>query len=346
MKTSSVFRAAAGVFFAAAMATALSGCASGVSGAHNSTYQTLDPLSKLQAPCGGDHSFFVESAEGAVKFPESGTGGSMADISLSAGDINKVLSGRFPKVFGKKPGAIPLHIAYSGMVYPMNLGEGAAPNAPIADGRATSGGKITVSVFCANENDRTVVHIPYRRVGSPGPTTLCMWCCLPAAAGLYVQASIADAERETHPDGWREIKRSPNEKGLAFAKGVLSELVAAGVVKSLDRMTPEQMAKLAGRSHRTAEQRRAAAFLSESAATTFSVSDDGRLFAEAEHAFTPVPFDFSALSTPPEIVMQTFDAETRNGRIDADITGCDENLAIDYLPGRLVPEICRTFSIR
>ena len=110
-------------------------------------------------------------------------------------------------------------------------------------------------------------------------------------------------------------------------------------------MTPGQMAKLVGRLHQTAEQRRALAWLTGSSAATFSVGEDGRLFVEAEHKFTPVPVDFAKLAKFPEIIGQSFDAATRTGKVVADITGCGENIAIDYLLGRLVPEICRTKSV-
>lgn len=123
------------------------------------------------------------------------------------------------------------------------------------------------------------------------------------------------------------------------------ELIALGVVKALNRMTPEQMAKLVGRQHQTAEQRRALAWLTGSSAATFSVGEDGRLFVETEHKFTPVPVDFAEMSKFPEIAGQSFDAATRTGKVVADITGCDENIAIDYLLGRLVPEICRTKAV-
>ena len=123
------------------------------------------------------------------------------------------------------------------------------------------------------------------------------------------------------------------------------ELIALGVVKALNRMTPEQVAKLRSRVHRTAEQRKALAWLTDSSAATFSVGADGGLFIESEHKFTPVPVDFAEMSKFPEIVGQSFDATTRMGKVVADITGCDENLAIDYLLGRLVPQICRTKAV-
>ena len=145
---------------------------------------------------------------------------------------------------------------------------------------------------------------------------------------------------------WHEIQyKESTETGLGRNRDRIAELIASGVVKALNGMSPEQMEKLVARAHRTDEQRRAAAWLSGSTATTFSVSEDGSLFAESEHAFTPVPVDFADLSKLPEIVQQSFDANTRTGKVEADVTGCDENLAIDYLLGRFVPEICRTKSV-
>lgn len=266
------------------------------------------------------HSFFIESVEGKIWAGQ-------AELRPDFSEINKALEAHYPSIFNKHSGAVPLHIAYSGRI-PVDNGK--FPRA-LLNNRTQTGGKLRVSLQVDNSGDKRVAHIPYRISGP----------CIMYFDSLGSSFVPANSGYE-----WEEVKAlGESSSAVAEARSWTAQLIAAGVLKALNNATPEQMAKLVGQSHRTAEQRRLVAWLAKTPTLTFSVNENGELFTEAEHKFTPVPTDFAELRKLPTILMQDFDSKTRAGKLVADITGCDEHVAIDYLLGRLVPEICRTKSV-
>lgn len=283
-------------------------------------WTSVDSLEVLAPKPELAHSFFVESVDGNI------THGNMVNIQPSHSEINDALARHHPNTFNRKDGAIPLHISYKGEI-PGEDGKLFAN--PIHGGYNCIGGKITVTVLVDNGGDRCVTHIPWRRSWSGVLTPM-----------------LAPLSSSSEASNWHEVKyKDSTGTGVGRNKDRVSELIASGVVKALNRMSDAQMRKLLARTHQTSERKRLVAWLAGSPSVTFSVDDDGNLFTEAEHEYTPVPTDFAELAKLPQIVMQTFEVETRTGRIAADITGCGENQTIDYLMGRLVPEICRTKSV-
>lgn len=306
--------------FEVRMAILASSCLSVCGCVTSFRWTSVDSLEILAPKPELAHSFFVESVDGGINL------GVAAVVQPSHSEINDALARHYPNTFNRKEGAIPLHISYKGTV---TADDGMLYSIPVHDGYNSLGGKITVSVLVDNNGDRCVTHIPWRR----------NWPCVltPVLAPL-------SSSRET--SNWSEVKyKDSTGTGLGKNKDRLAELIASGVVKALNRMSDAQMRKLLARTHRTGEQKSLVEWLSGAPSITFSVDDDGNLFTEAAHQYTQVPTDFAALAKLPHIVMQGFDVDKRTGSIVADITGCGEKVAIDYLMGRLVPEICRTKSV-
>lgn len=268
------------------------------------------------------YSFYVEDVSGGIYIGNFFMDAySRRIVKPSHSEINEVLTRNFPKTFNRENDAVPLHISCSGI---MRLDDS------IASTLYGTGGKITISILLDNNEDRRISHIPWRY----------SWGSIRSPLFFEPYSSRSDES------DWNEVPCTATTKtSLAKTQNQIAHLIAFGVAKALYAMDDAQMKKLLARRHCTSEQKRLVAWLAESPSITFSVDDDGNLFTEAEHKYTPVPMDFAALEKLPQIVLQTFDADTRNGRIAADITGCGENLAIDYLLGRLVPEICRTKSV-
>ncbi|MBR1836474.1 MAG: hypothetical protein IJ783_04235 [Kiritimatiellae bacterium] len=335
MKTTEFSGRLAVLFPAFVAAIVGTGCISGgISDAHRFTYASVEEFTSQKDPDTGSRFYYVQSVDGFITVPEFGNGssGKRGKVTPGADVIMDALSRRFPNTFARKDGAVPLHVRYFGNIAPINMAERALCAVPQVDGQSCVGGKISVSILVDDAGDRRVAHVPYRRFSSGIPT-------LPS---LVRKALSAKDENQTK---WSEIRLGSEFKGVRYLDGVFSELIASGIAKSLGAMTEEQRGKLLARVHKTVEQRRAMEWLTGSSAATFSVAEGGGLFVEAEHKFTPVKVDFAELSKFPEILKQSFDSSTRTGTVVADISGCDENVAIDYLLGRLVPEICRTKSV-
>ena len=335
MKTTEFQRRIAALFSALVAAMTGTGCISGgISDAHRFTYTSPEEFASAKEPESDSRFYYVQNVDGFITVPDFGNGssGKRGKVTPGADVIMDALSKRFPNVFARKAGAVPLHVTYHGNVAPINMAERALSAVPQIDGKSCVGGKISVGILVDDSGDRRVAHVPYRRFAPKFPT-------IPS----LVKAALSP--KSNPREKWTEIHLASDLKGVRYLDRVFSELIASGIAKALDEMTAEQRGKLVARMHKTMEQRRAMEWLTSSSAATFSVAEGGGLFVEAEHKFTPVQVDFTELSKFPEIIGQTFDAGTRAGNVVADISGCDENIAIEYLLGRLVPEICRTKSV-
>lgn len=288
------------------------------SGCAATRYTSTETLANVRPSDTLVRSFRVEHVSGSIVV-------GMSSLDPSASDVNRLLHARFPTVFHTREDSIPIHVECSGSV-PL-LGAEANDINPLEFGlfwifRAK--GTIKVSLLLDEKGNKRTVHVPFRK--SRTESLLFPW------------PLVIPARRN-----WPTLY-GRDETGL---HSVFSELVASGVVKALNRMSAEEMAKLVAGTHKTEEQKALLRWLTENPTKTFSVKveDGDTVFIESEHSYVPVPVDFAEVRKLPEIVSQTFDAETRRGSVKADVTGCDERLALDYLLVRFVPAICKTKGV-
>lgn len=267
------------------------------------------------------HSYYVESARGEILLARDQGGQS---VSPGPSEINRLLRARYPHVFNKKAGAVPLHVEYAGTVGA--IGSESHDGHPLSIPfwwRHRTGGKVAVAIALDNRGQRRVARVPYRKSRTE---SLLFWPLVvpgehdwPVVRGLWPPAGRMEP--------------------------VFADLVAAGVVKALNHMDEGELALLAAEAHQNAERRRMVEWLFCGPGVTVSVAADGRTFVEAVQEFVPVAMDMAALRAVPEIIRQSYDAETRRGTVEADVEGKDVAQGVDYLTGRVIPAICRTKGI-
>lgn len=253
--------------------------------------------------------------------------GASLTVSPNAGEVQNLLHTRYPGVFHKNDGSIPVHIECSGQIPPLGMEQKIVnPFTTILFWTYHANGKVAVSILLDDKGDKRTVHVPFRKSRTE--------------SFLFIWPFVIPVQHD-----WPAIHG--NIENVAGLYPIFSELVASGVVKALNRMTPDDLSKLVAGTHRTEEQKSLLQWLTASPTKTFSVKIDeaGAVFFEAEHEFVPVFVDFAERRKLPTIVSQAFDASTRRGSVVADVTGCDERIAVDYLLGRFVPAICRTKSV-
>ena len=264
-------------------------------------------------------SFFIEHVDG--EFDVADVRGASQKISPSSSDINRLLHSRYPLIFNRKDGAVPLHLECSGTV--PSAGSEAHEVNPMVLAlfwRYHEKGKITVSLLLDDTGAKRTVRVPFQKSRTE---SLLFW-------PLIIPGN----------KNWPTV--FGNVENSSAVRTVLSELTASGVVKALNRATPEEMGKLVARAHRTEEQKSALQWLFSTTNTTFSVDASGKFFVEVDHVYRPLPVNYSEKAKLPTILEKHFNGNTRIGRIVADTTGCDPDIASDYLLFRLIPAICRT----
>ena len=273
-------------------------------------------------------SYYIEHVEGGIFVPNAHAMNRYGDspkISPDRSDIDRLLHRHYPLVFNRKDGAVPLHVECSGTIPPAGLEANAEINPMVLAlfWRYHEKGKITVSLLLDDAGAKRTVRVPFEKSRTE---SLLFW-------PLIVPG------RKNWPTVFGNME-NPHA-----VRTVLTELVASGVVKALNRATPEEMGKLVARAHRTEEQKSALEWLFSTTNTTFSVDAAGKFFVEVEHVYRPLPVNYTEKSALPAICGQSFNAETQTGKIVADVTGCDPSLAADYLLMRLIPAICRSKGV-
>ncbi len=285
-------------------------------------YSSSETLANVRPSETLNRSFFIEHVDG--DFDVADVRGASQKISPSSSDINRLLHSRYPLAFNRKDGAIPLHVDCSGTIPPAGSeAHEANPMILALFWRYHEKGKITVSLLLDDTGAKRTVRVPFQKSRTE---SLLFW-------PLIVPG------RKNWPTVFGNIE---NPRAV---RTVLTELAASGVVKALNHATPEEMGKLVARAHRTEEQKSALAWLFSTTNTTFSVDASGKLFVEVEHVYRPLPVNYTEKAAFPEILAQSFDKDTRIGKVVADATGCDSSLAADYLLMRLIPAICRSKGV-
>lgn len=267
------------------------------------------------------HSYYVESARGEILLARDQGGQS---VSPGASEINHLLRAQYPHVFNKNPGAVPLHVEYAGTV--AAIGAESHDVHPLSIPfwwRHQTGGKVAVEIALDNQGQRRVVRVPYRK----------------SRTEAFLFWPLVVPGEHDWPVVWGQWPPA------ARMEPVFADLVAAGVVKALNRMDEGELALLAAEAHQTAERRRMVEWLFSGPGVTVSVNADGRTFVESAQEFVPVEMDMAAFRAVPEIITQSYDAESRRGTVEADVTGKDAAQAVDYLTGRVIPAICRTKGV-
>jgi len=273
-------------------------------------------------------SFYVEHIDGEIRFPDDR--GLSQRLSPDRSDLNQLLHDRYPAVFNRKASAVPLHVECSGTVPPAGLeAHERNPLAFLLFWRYQEAGKIGVSILLDNDGAKRKVVVPFRKSQTESHL-------------LFFWPFVVPGRKD-----WPTIYGFPGAGKTRALRPIFTELTASGIVKALNRMSPEEMDKLVARQHETKEQQSLRNWLFSTTNTTFSVSVDesGSVFIEKEHVYRPIFVDYAETARLPEILAQSFGAESRTGIIAADVTGCDPELAADYLLVRLVPAICRTKGV-
>lgn len=291
-------------------------------------YSSTETLTNVRPAETLVRSFYVEHIDGDIRFPDDR--GLSQRLSPDRSDLNQLLHDRYPAVFNRKASAVPLHVECSGTVPPTGLeAYEMNPLAFVLFWRYQEAGKISVSVLLDNDGAKRKVFVPFRK--SQTESLL-----------LFFWPFVVPGRRD-----WPTIYGFTGAGKTRALRPIFTELTASGIVKALNRMSPEEMDRLVARRHETKEQRSLRNWLFSTTNTTFSVSVDksGSVFVEKEHAYRPVFIDYAEAARLPEILEQSFDAESRTGIVVADVTGCDPELAADYLLVRLVPAICRTKGV-
>lgn len=267
------------------------------------------------------HSYYVESARGTIVLAHDQL---THAVSPGASEINRLLRARYPRVFNKEAGAVPLHVEYSGTV--AAIGAESHETNPLFIPfwwRYSTGGKLAVAIALDNRGKRKLARVPYRK--SRTEAVLFWPLIVPGAQDWPVVWGVHPAASKMEP--------------------VFADLVAAGVVKALNRMDEGELALLASEAYQTPERRRLTEWLAAGPGITVSVDADGRTFVESAREFVPVEVDMAAWRAVPDIVSQHYDASSRRGMVEADSAGADAGRTIDYLVGRVIPAICRTKGV-
>ena len=285
-------------------------------------YSSSETLAKVRPSETLVRSYYIEHVEGEIVIAD--TRGDSQRVSPDRSDIDRLLHRRYPLVFNRKDGAVPLHVACSGTVPPAGSeSHEINPMVLALFWRYYEKGKIAVSLLLDDAGAKRTVRVPFQKSRTE---SLLFW------------PLIVPGKKD-----WPTV--FGNMENPRAVRTVLTELVASGVVKALNRATPEEMGKLVARAHRTEEQESALQWLFSTTNTTFSVDASGTLFVEVEHVYRPLPVNYTEKTTPPTILAQSFDKETRTGKVVADVTGCNPSLAAEYLLQRLIPAICRTKGV-
>ncbi len=314
MRTEAALRWAGRLLVATGLACGLAGCAA-------TRFSSPEHLSATKPSAALDHSFYVESVQGGI---EMRLAVDSQSVSPGAADINRLLRENYPAVFSKKDGAVPLHVEYSGTVAP--LGTEAKEFNPLIIPffwRYRTGGKIAVGILLDNQGRKRIARIPYQRTRTE---SLLFWPLLvPGEHDWPVSWGIVPDTAALHP--------------------VFADLIAAGVVKALNRMDAGELGLLAAQAHQTEEQKRLLAWLTDGPGITVSVGEDGTASVATEHEYVAVPVDMGAARALPKIMEQRYDDDSRTGIVRADASGCDAAQAVDWLTTRLIPAICRTKGV-
>ncbi len=285
-------------------------------------YSSTETLAKVRPSETLVRSYYVEHVEGDIAIADAR--GDSQKISPDRSDIDRLLHSRYPSVFNRKDGAVPIHVECSGTVPP--AGSEAHEINPMIFAlfwRYQEKGQISVSLLFDDAGAKRTVRVPFRKSRTE---SLLFW-------PLIVPG------RKDWPTAFG------NMENPRCVRTVFTELVASGVVKALNRTTPEEMGKLVARAHRTEEQKSALEWLFSTTNTTFSVDASGKFFVEVEHVYRPLPVSYTEKAALPAILTQSFEASTRTGKVVADATGCDSTIVADYLLMRLIPAICRSKSV-
>ena len=264
-------------------------------------------------------SFHVEDVKGGICLPSKNVS---RTVLPSAGDVNQLLGSAYPTVFNRKEGSVPLHIVCEGTVAPLGF-EDEPSYFSLLFWRHQTGGKVSVSVLLDNHGSNRTVRVPYRESRTES-IALFPLVAIPGRRNWPTVYGLFPSALDLHP--------------------VFAELVAVGVVKALNRMDEGQMALLVEQAYVSPERRRLLDWLTRTPAVVVTIREDGSaiVFEENQRSFVLVPVPAARL---PEIRSQRFSAESRRGRIEADVTDCDPSQAADYLLLKLLPAICRTKNV-
>lgn len=295
-----------------------------------------------------EYSFYVESLHGSIELPHNVETVTMLSsdeegntrvhsgvlletsktLSLDESDVNQLLFAHYPSVFSKKDWAVPLHVEYSGIITPIGneSKEEFNPLGLIFFWRTQGAGKVTVEILLDNQGRKRIVRIPYKRSRTE-------------AGYLFPLMAIPGRQ------DWATIWGVGNFPEARKVRPIFADLVAAGVIKALNRMNDEELALLAAQANQTDEQKRLIAWLTGRSGIKVSVDKEGQILVGSEREYVAVPVDMGEARALPKILEQSYNSTTRIGETVVDATGCDAALAVDWMTTRLIPTICKTKEV-